>query len=783
MAVQRRGTMERCDFCSVMNIIRTYISEDHEMNQIDFLYLLFDDFVSSDEAMDFDFDPGEVCRWLKGTSKVSPRISKHYLDKKNRHKLSTNICRHFIPIMFDSSMVTQKIYELILYDNDISDQKKQELLKKYPCKNASDEADFITESLCFAMSRNFVKRDKKTQQLLTAGTLSPIIYDTIMSNDTPKPCRHFCGRDNELRELHELLIKDKKVFLHGIAGIGKSELAKAYAKKYKHEYTNILFLSYSGDLVKDITELDFVDDLPEDTEQERFRKHNRFLRSLKEDTLLVIDNFNTTATNENFLSIILKYRCRIIFTTRSRFDNYTTLELKEIADRNILLDLISKFYSDAKNHPIILDEIVELVHHHTLAVELIARLLENGILDPFSLLKKLEKEKAAFDAADKIGITKDGKAHKETYYNHIHTLFSLYHLSEKHKNIMCSLTLIPSTGISARRFASWLDLFDMNSINDLIEVGFITPGIGRTLQLHPMIQEVAFVELKPAISNCKTLCRNIQQTCLLHGFDIPYYKIMFQTVENIIDIIGKDEMDFYLLFLEDVFPYMEKYHYEQGMNRILAELSDLLEHQSLGTNKDKALLLDYRAALEKKPEKALQYEQEAIRLLGTINNDNAHLAANLYGNLGGLYHSVKNIPLAKENLETGISLLEQYNLIYTNDCIPQVCNYASLLADMGESNRALKALNKMGQIVKEANSEISSDYVTIQELMGTLYLLETDIENAKIHFKKALAAYEILWASDPDMIEAKYQEISNLYPQAGIAIAQKFLQNRKEKIR
>lgn len=445
--------MERCDFCSVMNIIRTYISEDHEMNQIDFLYLLFDDFVSSDEAMDFDFDPGEVCRWLKGTSKVSPRISKHYLDKKNRHKLSTNIFRHFIPIMFDSSMVTQKIYELILYDNDISDQKKQELFKNYPCKNTSDEADFITESLCFAMSRNFVKRDKKTQQLLTAGTLSPIIYDTIIGNDAPKPCKYFCGRDKELGELHELLNKDKKVFLHGIAGIGKSELAKAYAKNYKHEYTNILFFSYSGDLLKDITELDFIDDLLEDTEQERFRKHNRFLRSLKEDTLLVIDNFNTTATQESFLSTLLKYRCKIIFTTRSRFDNYTMMELQEIADKTVLLDLISKFYSDAKNHPIILDEIVELVHHHTLAVELIARLLENGILDPFSLLKKLETEKAAFDATDKIRITKDGTAYNETYYTHIHTLFSLYHLSEEHKNIMCSLALIPSTGISARRFA------------------------------------------------------------------------------------------------------------------------------------------------------------------------------------------------------------------------------------------------------------------------------------------------------------------------------------------
>lgn len=79
--------------------------------------------------------------------------------------------------MFDSSMVVQKIYELILYDQDISDRKKQELLKNYPCKTASDEAIFIAGALCFSMSRNFIKRDKKTLQLLTAGTLSPIISD------------------------------------------------------------------------------------------------------------------------------------------------------------------------------------------------------------------------------------------------------------------------------------------------------------------------------------------------------------------------------------------------------------------------------------------------------------------------------------------------------------------------------------------------------------------------------------------------------------------------------
>lgn len=454
------------------------------------------------------------------------------------------------------------------------------------------------------------------------------------------------------------------------------------------------------------------------------------------------------------------------------------MELFEIADRKVLLDFIGKLYSKTKDHPALLDELIETVHHHTLAVELVARLLENGILEPFALLRKLKTEKAALDSNDKIGITKDGKVCRETYYTHIHTLFSLYHLSDEHKNIMCSLTLIPLTGISARRFASWLDLLDMNFINDLIEAGFITPGIGRTLQLHPMIQEVALVELKPSITNCKTLCSTIQKTCLLHGLDIPYYKIMFQTAENILDMIEKDDIDFYLLFLEDVFPYMEKYHYEQGMKHILTELSNILEDQHLGTNNDRALLLEYKSVIETNPEKAIQYEKEAIRLLGTINSSNAHLASNLYGNLGGLYHSINNLALAKENLETGISLIEQYSL-YSNDCIPQICNYASLLTNMGELDIALHALNKISKIIQEYNSDICSDYAMVLELLGTIYLLKADIHTAQLHLKKALSIYEIIWENEPEWIESKKQEIAALHVQAGLTLGQKLLSEKK----
>ena len=176
-----------------------------------------------------------------------------------------------------------------------------------------DEAVFLTSALCFGMERTFVKRDVNTKNLLSAGNLSPAVKDFIYNGGTPKPCRHFCGRDNELVTLHQLLCSHGKVFLQGIAGIGKSELAKVYAKIHSKEYTNILYLSYTGNLKQDISDMDFADDLPDDDNEERFRKHNRFLRTLKEDTLFIIDNFNTTASQDGLLSVVMKYRCRILF--------------------------------------------------------------------------------------------------------------------------------------------------------------------------------------------------------------------------------------------------------------------------------------------------------------------------------------------------------------------------------------------------------------------------------------------------------------------------------------
>lgn len=372
--------MERVDFCSCMTVLRRYLQEDQMGNQLDLMYALFRSFLQSEEAASFDLDNGQVCRWLNGMAKVSPKIIGFYLTGKE-DLLAADIREQIFPYLSDPDMAIQEFCHLILQDPSVSERKKRTLLEENGTDPAQ-QANFLADVLCFALGREFLKRDARTKTLRAAGNLSPSILDFIFSADPPRPCSYFCGRDAEMEQLHALLSENGKVFVHGIPGIGKSELAKAYASRYQKEYTNLLYIAYSGNLVRDISEMDFAEDQPEENEQDRFRRHNRFLRSLQTDTLLIVDNFDTAPEEEAFLPVLLKYRCQILFTTRYRPRHYTALEITEIQDAAMLFQLAERFYPEAADHTEVLEQVFRTVHAHTLAVELAARLLGKGVLTP-----------------------------------------------------------------------------------------------------------------------------------------------------------------------------------------------------------------------------------------------------------------------------------------------------------------------------------------------------------------------------------------------------------------
>ena len=754
--------MERVDFSAVMGVLRKHVNEDLCPSQTELVDILFDSFISSPEAADFVFDPGQVCRWIKGQTRLSPQISSFYLKSTNQKKLAKTIERDILPLMADSAMALQELYDLLQQDQEISDRMREQL-------SEPEEADFLMEILLFAMKRNFVKRDAKA---LTPPTgLSPVIQDLVYDAGIPRPCSWFCGREKELEYLHELLQQHDKVFLHGIPGIGKSELAKAYASRYAKEYTNILFIPCRGSLHQALAELDFANDRHGEDPKQRFKQHNRFLRSLKRDTLLIIDNLNTTFSEEPLLDVVCKYRCTILFTSRNRFEHQVSMELYEL-DEPALMRLFRYFYSGKDKYSELVEELIQTVHAHTFAVELIARLLNCGLMRPKGLLEKLRKQQAAMDAEDEILTERDGNHQKATYHDHIHMLFALFRLSEKHRAVLRNMVLMPERGISSRLFANWTGLKNLNPVNQLIEMGILTPGLCRSIALHPMIREVAINEFQPSIQRNPVLIGNLREICREKREEYRHCKPLFQTVENIIADAGKDDLEGYLALLEDAFPYMLR---KQACEKevVLRELQALLADENIGTKNNRARLRFYQACCEKAPLQRIKLDQEALELLGQIEADSAPLAAEIHSDMGYQYHVLDDREQEREHYDRSMLCLDENGLIGTVDSIPQAIRYAGCVASQKDYLAGVVTMGRLLIRLKDQGQQDTLDYANVCETLAFCLMMMGEIDTGFNHYKNCLAIYEKIYAEELEIIESKKDQIQQNCAKLGIYLGQR----------
>ena len=65
----------------------------------------------------------------------------------------------------------------------------------------------------------------------------------------------------------------------------------------------------------------------------------------------------------------------------------------------------------------------------------------------------------------------------------------------------------------------------MNTVNDLIEKGFIKAMEGRMIALHPMMQEVTMEETNLSVQTWShPYWKAYRQICLRHGEEVSYYK-------------------------------------------------------------------------------------------------------------------------------------------------------------------------------------------------------------------------------------------------------------------
>ena len=238
--------MLRMDFHTLITIIMQHLKAA-DITQVDLLYYIFESFIE-DEHTDFVFDNGQVCHWINGRQRISSKIVSFYMLPEHQELMKQDFINKLYPIICDLGKLASDTKHLLIQDCSISDYEKNRLLELYNDVENVAIAEFLCSCFLFGISRPFKKATK-------SGTpASPNITDIILTTDIPKPIKDFINRDDDISAIETLLQQHSTIFITGLPGIGKSELAKQFAKEHKKDYTNILYLEYTGSFYEIIAE-------------------------------------------------------------------------------------------------------------------------------------------------------------------------------------------------------------------------------------------------------------------------------------------------------------------------------------------------------------------------------------------------------------------------------------------------------------------------------------------------------------------------------------------------
>lgn len=384
------------------------------------------------------------------------------------------------------------------FDRDIYNSLIERVSSLYDEGNFEDcWTWFCLGSVFGNYSGPLMKKYRPDFSLTSSGNRQSDSYRLIPSApEIVKP--FFCGRDDDLNKIHEMFTDGSHViFLYGIGGIGKTELARQYAAKFRNEYDVIIHAVYEGSL-KDLV----ISDMPFETEPEvprmiiggvkesdeaYFRRKLEIIKKASgRKTLIILDDFNVE--RDDFLNEFIHGRYHLLITTRFDYSlDYPSLKIKEIEDMDSLVSIFMHHYRGYAVEPDDPDliSLIKAVNNHTFTVILLARHMENSGQSAAEMLEALN-QKGIVSLNEKVRISDTEP--DEAYLNLIR-MFDLFDFSEDEQRVLQLLSLIPITGVPPMIFTEWADLHSTKILINLENRGWISRTSGG-IALHPVVRKV-----------------------------------------------------------------------------------------------------------------------------------------------------------------------------------------------------------------------------------------------------------------------------------------------------
>lgn len=386
----------------------------------------------------------------------------------------------------DPAIVVKFFSDKISQDGQLPKSVKEKLLQ-YADKDTL--AEFLSSLFFFSVTERV-----------------PQIPDVLEPNlPSCLPQRLWLNRKDSEAELQKLLETGaKEIFITGEGGLGKTEFIVNYISRKFAPY-RFYFTAFKGSMRDTVMQLSFNDWSAETIDPEtgrsatkpvaqQYAEKMQMLKELPPKAVLVIDNLEVgdqPLWADPCLQELEKMNLRLIFTTRMPMEDRNHIQLSRFSTGELLKLMrahLGSLFADKE-----LINLIEQVEHHTLLVDLIARLLANSLtgVTPEEISGALD-EQWLVQLDEKVYSDYNRAGQEKTVLNHLLTLFDVSNLSQDACFVLSCAALLPVDGIGSKLFLrclgterKWLTV-----VRDLRKSGWITVNRqSGKLTVHSLIRQ------------------------------------------------------------------------------------------------------------------------------------------------------------------------------------------------------------------------------------------------------------------------------------------------------
>lgn len=499
--------MEQLSFGGVMQVILSHTGTRFSEDRLKVW--------ACNEAVFGVYDRGNFHKSVKSNKPLSKKIYDYYEDSSCVTFVAEDVEEHLLGRIPSVSELMEALRQLVLVDDSVLPDTKEELL-------SGTDAEVVARVLRYAIIRQSKEK----------ADASPEVEHLLEDVEVPKRTEVFVGRKTELAELSSRLDEERRVYVIGVGGVGKSELVQEYARRNRKAYKNILYLTYQGSVRSTIGGMRMKGDTVTQAGR-NFERNLRLLRSLREDSLVIVDNMDELPEKSGDLTVLEKLKCKVIVTTRLKAWKRGAFFLDMIDNREELLELFYSYcprsQAGEKEH---VWELIELVHHHTYAIQLLALTVKEGYKTSAELAVYIREEGLAFSIDIFVETNKDGQYDWKPFYQLLDGLFRLQELSDRVQYGLINFSLMPENGIKKRQFVLWSQM--ILETQTLIRLGWIQEDEEtQKLYIHGLVREMVVCDLQPTLAQCEDTINAVLDTMEKYSRGFPT-----EETEEVNDALG-----------------------------------------------------------------------------------------------------------------------------------------------------------------------------------------------------------------------------------------------------